>query len=367
MIAMFDKLPLCVFSIVWAMMASISGVALAEDGSKATALQPMVDDRIQATKPTPLKESTSKPLAVTASSTSAEAVHAFSSTPAVTMPAVVAPAESQPAASKPTVLSSSVRQSPEARRQTAVMNYLRTRPERQQVQTPTQETYVLHTVDSPSLNQAVFMINDQEVFRFRSSIGFLTPYLRAKQVGHRLALLLKNTPLANSVEVRKESETLYALLVAGNVLTYADAKTAVAQDLTAEALANRWAEALKQALHAYQPVQHPRWKQKQVAQKLQPTAVFKGMASWYGPGFHGHLSADGSRFNQQSMTAAHRTLPFGTLVRVTNLTNHKSCVVKITDRGPFVGGRLIDVSKGAAAAIGLIAQGVARVQLEVLH
>jgi rare lipoprotein A len=92
----------------------------------------------------------------------------------------------------------------------------------------------------------------------------------------------------------------------------------------------------------------------------------RGMASWYGPGFHGRQTANGERFNQNDLTAAHRSLPFGTKVRVTNMNNGRSVVVRINDRGPFVGGRAIDLSAAAARAIGLHRSGVSPVNLEVL-
>lgn len=91
----------------------------------------------------------------------------------------------------------------------------------------------------------------------------------------------------------------------------------------------------------------------------------QGMASWYGPGFHGNMSASGEVFNQNAMTAAHRTLPFGTLVQVTNLDNGRTVTVRINDRGPFSGGRVIDLSAGAARVLGLVQSGVAPVRLEV--
>ena len=91
-----------------------------------------------------------------------------------------------------------------------------------------------------------------------------------------------------------------------------------------------------------------------------------GMASWYGPGFDGGSSASGETFNQNDLTAAHRDLPFGTQVRVTNLDNGTSVVVRINDRGPYSGDRIIDLSRGAAAVIGLVQSGVAPVKLEVL-
>jgi rare lipoprotein A len=91
-----------------------------------------------------------------------------------------------------------------------------------------------------------------------------------------------------------------------------------------------------------------------------------GMASWYGPGFHGRRSASGEVFDQNALTAAHRTLPFGTQVRVTNVNTGMSVVVRINDRGPFSHNRVIDLSAGAARAIGMIGAGVAPVNLEVL-
>lgn len=93
---------------------------------------------------------------------------------------------------------------------------------------------------------------------------------------------------------------------------------------------------------------------------------YRGMASWYGPGFHGRRTANGERFNQNAMTAAHRSLPFGTQVRVTNNNNGRSVVVRINDRGPFIRGRIIDLSRSAASNIGMLGSGVAPVTVEVL-
>lgn len=96
-------------------------------------------------------------------------------------------------------------------------------------------------------------------------------------------------------------------------------------------------------------------------------STFTGRASWYGPGFHGRRSASGEVFNQHALTAAHRTLPFGTLVRVTNVSSGASVTVRINDRGPFGGGRVIDLSAGAAQEIGMIRSGVATVRVDVLN
>jgi rare lipoprotein A len=92
-----------------------------------------------------------------------------------------------------------------------------------------------------------------------------------------------------------------------------------------------------------------------------------GKASWYGGRFHGRRTASGERFDKRALTAAHRTLPFGTRVRVTNLATGKSVVVRINDRGPFGQGRILDVSEAAARRLGMIRAGVVVVTVEVLR
>ncbi|MEK1905027.1 MAG: septal ring lytic transglycosylase RlpA family protein [Pseudomonas sp.] len=93
----------------------------------------------------------------------------------------------------------------------------------------------------------------------------------------------------------------------------------------------------------------------------------EGQASWYGAKHHGRKTASGERFDQNALTAAHRELPFGTQVRVTNLSNSKSVVVRINDRGPHTRNRLIDLSQQAAKQIDMLRSGVAPVRVEVLE
>jgi rare lipoprotein A len=129
--------------------------------------------------------------------------------------------------------------------------------------------------------------------------------------------------------------------------------------------------------------QTPRYKEtdKVLPEKLEPYSVNgrlyypvargggfvqEGMASWYGKGFHRKKTASGQIFNMWGKTAAHKTLPFGTYVRVENVSNQREVVVRINDRGPFVKGRIIDLSYGAAREIGLIGPGVTRVRLVAL-
>jgi rare lipoprotein A len=94
--------------------------------------------------------------------------------------------------------------------------------------------------------------------------------------------------------------------------------------------------------------------------------VETGVASWYGPEFHGRPTSSREIFDMNDLTAAHRTLPFGTYVMVTNLASDRSVVVRINDRGPFKRGRTIDLSYAAARVLGLIGPGTARVRVEVL-
>jgi rare lipoprotein A len=91
-----------------------------------------------------------------------------------------------------------------------------------------------------------------------------------------------------------------------------------------------------------------------------------GLASWYGHPYHGRAASNGEIYDMEKLTAAHRTLPLGTLVHVTNLANNKSVDVRIIDRGPFIDGRVIDLSHAAAQAIDLIGPGIAQVRLDIL-
>jgi len=99
-----------------------------------------------------------------------------------------------------------------------------------------------------------------------------------------------------------------------------------------------------------------------IAEETKP--IQSGAASWYGPGFHSKRTANGERFNTNDLTAAHRTLPFGAKVRVTNERTGRSVVVRINDRGPYAHGRVIDLSKAAAEAVGI--SGVGQVTLAAL-
>ena len=104
----------------------------------------------------------------------------------------------------------------------------------------------------------------------------------------------------------------------------------------------------------------------EVPKGAKPLLVETGLASWYGAPYHNRRGSNGEIYDMHALTAAHRTLPLGSVVRVTNPANGNSVVVRITDRGPFIAGRIIDLSQAAAQQIGLIKRGTAEVRVEVL-
>jgi rare lipoprotein A (peptidoglycan hydrolase) len=103
-----------------------------------------------------------------------------------------------------------------------------------------------------------------------------------------------------------------------------------------------------------------------LAERQVPANLLHGVASWYGTVFNGRQTASGERYDMFAMTACHPTLPFGTKVRVVNVRNHKSVVVRITDRGLLYGGRVMDLSYAAARQLGMIDSGLARVNIQIL-
>ena len=95
--------------------------------------------------------------------------------------------------------------------------------------------------------------------------------------------------------------------------------------------------------------------------------IYNGVSSYYGPKFHGKLTANGEVFDQYGVTAAHKTLPLGTVARVTNLDNDKSIILRINDRGPYVGDRVLDCSYGAAKKLDFMKKGTANVEIKIIE
>ena len=103
------------------------------------------------------------------------------------------------------------------------------------------------------------------------------------------------------------------------------------------------------------------------SKKNKNSSELKGVSSWYGPNFHGKLTANGEVYDMYGVTAAHKTLTLGTVVRVTNLDNGKSLILRINDRGPYVDGRILDCSFGAAKKLGFHEQGTANVEIKIIE
>ncbi len=197
------------------------------------------------------------------------------------------------------------------------------------------------------------------------------PVWRASSLAARLNQLARNNIDPNSITVKWEKGDRYIIQANGEDLVNINAETILpdtTSDFSRDALqvTNRLRRLLGNAPPLAAVAGQPQPEAPVLS--LGPLQVrLSGWASWYGPGFDGNLSASGERFNQNALTAAHRHLPFGTLVMVRNLDNGRSVVVRINDRGPYVGDRLIDLSAGAANVLGMMTSGVARVEIEVIE
>lgn len=213
--------------------------------------------------------------------------------------------------------------------------------------------------------QVAVLVKGKEISRFRSAFEGKSAVQRANQFSTLLSSFLNQG--GNPRDIKPGLEGKKVVLRAGaRTLAVLDDKLAKEYKMSNKALAIAWANRLREVLGAGNIDRTT-----QVANRgfmgMRPTGVLlTGMASWYGPGFHGRRCANGSRFDMNAMTAAHKTLPFGTIVKVKNHSTGRSCLVKITDRGPYAHGRIIDLSKGAAQAIGLLGSGVGRVSVEVM-
>lgn len=201
------------------------------------------------------------------------------------------------------------------------------------------------------------------------------PVLRATALGKQLNLEAAD---AESISVRWTEETAgFTVTIGDQDLIALDSRTILADtthDAATDAIqvTNRLrrllggAAPISEILGMPEPEPEPVVEAAPV-QQLAIASTTVGGASWYGPGFDGRLSASGEVFNQYALTAAHRTLPFGTRVLVTNVNTGQQVTVRINDRGPFSGNRIIDLSAGAAEQIGLVSAGVGTVQLDVLY
>jgi rare lipoprotein A len=194
--------------------------------------------------------------------------------------------------------------------------------------------------------------------------------LRVVQDDEGTRLVARNTALAASNAESRE-RTLWTLDKTMTVVSSAQSGQDQDLEATAVTITNRVRSRFGLAPIASVEKLNPIASASKAAKKAAMSVLnsFQGGASWYGgngDGFQGRRTASGVTFNTYSMMAAHKSLPFGTRVRVTNVSNGKQVIVKIMDRGPYIGGRVIDLSKAAAQLLGMMGTGVARVRVDVL-
>jgi hypothetical protein len=214
-------------------------------------------------------------------------------------------------------------------------------------------------------------IAEKEVLRITQPAGGLSPEKRAKIVTENFNNLIQSGENPENIipDVKNGSGIIR---INDKVLFTVDSNIAKEYGMTTSELAFIWVNNIRDSFGVpkivkdFQLFTNSLKNTPEHFVKKYGNYIQTGFASWYGGNFHGRNAADGNVFNKNQFTAAHKTLPFGTVVQVTNLYNGKKCIVKITDRGPFIQGRIIDLSKIAASEIGMVSSGVSRVKVEVL-
>lgn len=217
---------------------------------------------------------------------------------------------------------------------------------------------------------AFLVIDNQDILKINSAVRGQTPLQRAMLIQGRLTQFLQQGGNTRDIKPGMEGNNV-VIRMGQQILLTVDSMLAQKNHTPERQLAIEWVNLIRRAMgtevltrdetriasRGFSP-----W-----LRQVNPTGiVMQGFASWYGPGFHGRRCANGERFNMHSLTAAHRTLPFGTIVRVTNKRTGRSALVRITDRGPYAHHRIIDLSRGAAEAIGMLSSGTAPVSVEVM-
>lgn len=201
------------------------------------------------------------------------------------------------------------------------------------------------------------------VVRIGAPSAGLSPAGRARAVADRLNDLVSQGASARMVHFTRVNG-IWAVVAGEQVIVTVDEHTAAARSAKPMDLAFSWANNIRAALGHAPLTSLDYWVP---GGEATISRTEYGVASWYGPGFRGKKTANGETFDPQSLTAAHRTLAFGTMVLVTNLANGQSVLVKINDRGPWVGRRVIDLSQAAAAQLSMVNEGISLVRLDIIE
>jgi 3D (Asp-Asp-Asp) domain-containing protein len=208
------------------------------------------------------------------------------------------------------------------------------------------------------------LVKDQVALRIRTQYGGLGARERAETVAARLSAVLYTKSSDPFLSGERNGEVV--VLSGSSLIVTVDPEVARLNDSSPEFLSILWCENLNTILGRPNPIKARRTPEtSRGGYKIVRT--FEGLASWYGPGFHGKRTASGERFDQWALTAAHTSLPFGTRVLVTNTKTLTSIVVRINDRGPWVKGRIVDLSRKAAEEVGIFERGIGMVRLDVLE
>ena len=220
-------------------------------------------------------------------------------------------------------------------------------------------------------DSVIVYVNNKETVKFTEPAGGFSEQDRAKILVYRLKQFIEHKSNPNDITPGKEGNSV-VIRAKDFVFLTVDDKSAKNFNMELPELALNWANKLRAALGASALKRDSSL----IASRgfILPSFAYKtsgkhqlGTASWYGGRFIGRRTASGSRFNTYAFTAAHKTLPFGSTVKVTNMRNQKSCIVKITDRGPFIPGRIIDLSAAAAKEIGMFSSGISKVKVEIVE
>lgn len=212
----------------------------------------------------------------------------------------------------------------------------------------------IEVIRSKWQDKSQLVVNGKVVMELEGYVN--NPYEKAREVAQNVEDLVMSGKDTSEIKPAFIKGDIYALSIGDTVVPMLDEETASALSIKGWKTVLGWTNQIRESLGGL-PFS---------SGSLNSSLTQFGKASWYGGFFHGRRTSSGERYNMYDMTAAHKKLPFGTEVLVTRLDNAKSVIVRITDRGPYVAGRIIDLSRSAAEVLGLVHSGVAKVRIDVI-